>query len=583
MKSKMSIQKAVRGLGHRRIPVLAAALLAGGSWLGSLNPAQAQTCPEPTASQFRATALLTTGFRHPVHMAMAPDKRIFVADMRTGDIQLYKPGATSLTVAGKVPTRYDNEDGFLGLTLHPKFAQNGFLFAMFTHATVNPPSHVLVRYKVNGDVVDIASGVELLKIPRVTGARYHAAGGMAWDGNDNLIIGTGDDTNPHGAPNDGFGAIYWKEAGKDAQKSAANTNDLRGKVLRIHPVETAVDGKYYTIPAGNLKEVYASLWPNQADKDKVRPEILAMGARNPFRVSAHPTKGWVFFGDVGPDAGGNSATRGRAGHDELNFVTEAGNYGWPYCNGNNFAYNNVDYSGATGVPGAAFDCANLTNSSPNNTGVAKLPPARPATIWYAASNTADWKEVGTGSETAMAGPVYQFDASNPSTTKFPPQFHGRLLFYDWSRQVFRLITLDDQGKYKSIVNFPLNNPGSSLGSVTGMEYGPDGSLYVLRYSNAGYGGEGTTGALYRVDYTGTYDPSCAPVSIAQGLSRKPGQSMVTVSGIQPLQLPSGIKGFDVFDLSGRKVWNYVRAEAQDDMQVHFPAHLKNQLLQVRYQ
>ena len=133
-------------------------------------------------------------------------------------------------------------------------------------------------------------------------------------------------------------------SGKDAQKSSSNTNDLRGKILRIHPVDAAVNGKWYTNPAGKL-------FPEGTVK--TRPEIYAMGARNPFRVSAHPATGWVFFGEVGPDANDPVANRGRQGHDELNVVATAGNYGWPYCNGNNFAYNSMDYKPTrpTGCPG----------------------------------------------------------------------------------------------------------------------------------------------------------------------------------------------------------------------------------------
>ncbi len=61
----------------------------------------------------------------------------------------------------------------------------------------------------------------------------------------------------------------------DAQRSAANTNDLRGKVLRIKP--KANGG--YAIPRGNLFPV---------GTPKTRPEIYAMGLRNPFRIEVDP-------------------------------------------------------------------------------------------------------------------------------------------------------------------------------------------------------------------------------------------------------------------------------------------------------
>src|SRR5204863_2796075 len=151
----------------------------------------------------------------------------------------------------------------------------------------------------------------------------------------------------------------------DAQRSAGNTMDLRGKILRITPL--AAGG--YSIPPGNL-------FPNGGG----RPEIYAMGMRNPFRFSIDSRTGWLYFGDVGPDALTDSATRGPRGYDEINRARTAGNYGWPYCIADNEPY--IDYDFETEVSSAAFDCAAPTNDSPNNTGSSTLPPARAALLWY---------------------------------------------------------------------------------------------------------------------------------------------------------------------------------------------------------
>lgn len=539
-------------------------------------PAHAQTCAEPAAADFRVTPLVETGLRNPVHLAVAPDGRVFIAEMRTGEIRLYKPGSTGTTVAGTVPSRYDNEDGLLGITLHPKFAENGFLFALFTVQGTAAPAQAVMRYKVTGDVIGISGGVEVLRFSRVPGGKYHAAGGMAWDAAENLIIGTGDDTNPHDAPNDGYGAIYYKEPGKDAQKSASNTNDLRGKILRIKPVDPAVGGKYYTIPPGNL-------FPEGTAQ--TRPEILAMGARNPYRVSVHPVTGWVFFGEVGPDANTTNAQRGRMGHDEFNIVTTAGNFGWPYCNGNNFAYNNVDYSGATGVPGSPFDCASPVNNSPNNTGLKNLPASRAPMMWYAGNNSTDWKELGNGAETAMAGPVYQYDRTSTSTTKFPPQYDGRVMFWDWSRRVAKLITLESDGRYKSMVNFPNSNFGTTFGSVISAEYGKDGSLYILRYSKNGYSDEGTTGGLFRVDYTGARNETCLPTSLVarRGAIGAPARgALAGIPGMTSFEIPADKQGLEVFDLSGKRVFVERRNGRAGSLRVELPSGLASGLVKARF-
>ena len=49
----------------------------------------------------------------------------------------------------------------------------------------------------------------------------------------------------------------------------------------------------YTIPAGNLFK---------PGTKGTRPEIFVMGTRNSFRLGVDPKNGYVYWGDVGPDA-----------------------------------------------------------------------------------------------------------------------------------------------------------------------------------------------------------------------------------------------------------------------------------------
>ncbi|OKJ66344.1 hypothetical protein AMK29_17020 [Streptomyces sp. CB02261] len=100
----------------------------------------------------------------------------------------------------------------------------------------------------------------------------------------------------------------------DAQRSSGNTNDLRGKLLRVHT--EAAGGS--TIPAGNL------LAPGTA---KTRPEIYAMGFRNSFRFAADPKTGWISTAGYGPDANQENANRGPEGTVEWNLIKQPGFHG----------------------------------------------------------------------------------------------------------------------------------------------------------------------------------------------------------------------------------------------------------------
>jgi hypothetical protein len=122
----------------------------------------------------------------------------------------------------------------------------------------------------------------------------------------------------------------------------------------------------YTIPNGNL-------FPK--DGAQGRPEIYAMGCRNPWRMSVDEKTGIVYWGEVGPDAGGDNA-RGPRGYDEINQAKKPGNFGWPFFVGSNFAYAHYDF--ATRKAGEKYDPTHPVNDGINNTGSKVLPPAMPA-------------------------------------------------------------------------------------------------------------------------------------------------------------------------------------------------------------
>ena len=76
--------------------------------------------------------------------------------------------------------------------------------------------------------------------------------------------------------------------------------------------------------------------------DKTRPEIYVMGDRNPWRPSIDSKTGWLYWGEVGPDANADTKTT-RTGMDEFNQARKAGYFGWPYFIGENVGYPMYDY------------------------------------------------------------------------------------------------------------------------------------------------------------------------------------------------------------------------------------------------
>ena len=216
------------------------------------------------------------------------------------------------------------------MALDPNFETNNWIYLYYSPVGDVEKQHVS-RFVYKDGTLEVNSEKVILEVKTQRKECCHAGGSLEFGPDGNLFISTGDDTNPFAS--DGYspsdeqtGRTAW-----DAQRSSASPNDLRGKILRITPKD---DGTY-TIPAGNL-------FPEGTEG--TRPEIYVMGCRNPFRIAIDPHTKYLYWGDVGPDAGKDSLGRGPRGYDEVNQARQAGFFGWPLFIGNNYAYNKYDFA-----------------------------------------------------------------------------------------------------------------------------------------------------------------------------------------------------------------------------------------------
>ncbi|MEU3760178.1 PQQ-dependent sugar dehydrogenase [Streptomyces albogriseolus] len=492
-----------RLLGHRRVRTLLTALTCAAALALPLGPAATAapaTAPAPVdranaAEDFQqvtlAKGVAETG--EPMTLAVLPDRSVLHTS-RDGTLRRTDASGTT-TVAGRLDVYSHDEEGLQGVAVDPGFAANRFVYLYYAPKLDTPAGDApsdgsaadfapfdgvnrLSRFVLRPDgTLDAASERKILDVPASRGLCCHVGGDIDFDADGNLYLSTGDDTNPFAS--DGYTPIDERASRNpayDAQRSAGNTNDLRGKILRI---KVQADGSY-TVPPGNL-------FP--PGTGRTRPEIYAMGFRNPFRMSVDQATGTVYVGDYGPDAGTASPSRGPAGQVEFNRITRAGNYGWPYCTGRNDAY--VDHDFASGSSGARFDCSAPRNTSPRNTGLTDLPPAQPAWIPYDGGSV---PEFGTGSESPMGGPVYRYDADSASDVKFPEEYDGDFFAGEFGRRWIKRIETGGDGTVQSINTFPWNGT-----QVMDMAFGPDGALYVLDYGTGYFNGDHNS-ALYRIEH-----------------------------------------------------------------------------------
>ena len=229
---------------------------------------------KPDDNRFTPVVLTQTGdFDEPMNFEVLKDGRVYVNE-RKGVLKVYDPITKMVKVVGTIPvnTKYTSaegvvteaEEGFIGFTLDPNFDENSYAYFFYAHPTEK--KDVLSRWEIKNDKLVQGSEKVLLEISTQREICCHPGGGMTWDKDKDLYITVGNNTGnvaDKSQTDERPNRSSW-----DDQRGSGNTNDLRGKILRIHPEK---DGTY-SIPDGNLFAKGTA---------KTRPEIYVISDRNP--------------------------------------------------------------------------------------------------------------------------------------------------------------------------------------------------------------------------------------------------------------------------------------------------------------
>jgi cytochrome c len=488
----------------------------------------------------------------PIEVEVLPDGRV-LQTTRPGQVRLHDPVSGTTTVIATIAVYNHDEDGLYGGAIDPDFARNHWVYLYYAPPLNTPaddPSTPAVnegnsptsstdphawdaftgynqlsrfRYvETPTPHLDPASEQQILRVGTDRGACCHVAGEIRFDSHGNLLMVTGDDTPAGGGNSGGFSpfndeltvaptascpAPCYNAPYVDARRSAGNTNDLRGKLLRVR---VRPDGTY-TIPKGNLFRPGTAL---------TRPEIYAMGFRNPFRLNLDAND-VAYVTDYSPDSRTPQVFRGPPGVGRLEIVRHPANYGWPYCVSPTLPYYRWNFTTSTPLdsPPRVFECANPShgpsNESRHNTGLAVTPALTAPDMWYsyndnnpptplgtpcAAYYTQDppgtcprlFPELGPGGGVGPHGAApYHFDPKNPNPTKFPAYYDGSIFFGEFTRDYLREIRLDSRGRIFKINNLLDCGDASADRAVLpfvcdapmDMRWGPDGDFYLLSYGD----------------------------------------------------------------------------------------------------
>ncbi|MFD5041071.1 ThuA domain-containing protein [Streptomyces sp. NPDC058377] len=465
-------------------------LLGGIEWAAGAKPGD---CTATRTRSFQRIPLATSGLTDPVDVAVAPDRRVFVA-RRTGELEVVDQRTMKVSTALDLaypPGTAGRADGLIGLTLDPGFAENNWLYLLRseTPRPENLPSETprsgtaghrlaLSRFTADGDTVDPASEKRLLTLPvrrPTAGSGPPPSGSLAFDRAGRLYVGAG---------------------GISVPSASGAPDDPQGSVLRITPQD---DGTY-TVPAGNLLD------PGTAG---ARPEIYATGLRAPYRFTVDPANGTLLAAGTGAD-----------GAVEYVRITEAGRVGRPYCSG--------------GTSRGAADCAPRGNGG-GTTGPTAGPPVSGPVYDYDPANL-----YRTKFPEYFAGKWLTYDPADGRFTALSFQRTDQ----SFSDPRFARVGAGELQSAKGVFgDMKWQRPAAAA-------FGPDGALYVVDsgpVSGPGLDG-GTEGAgLFRVDHVG--DGRLPGAAVTTDRDNGPAPLTVSFTGAGS-GLPHGVPVTYAWDFDG---------------------------------
>jgi glucose/arabinose dehydrogenase len=242
--------------------------------------------------------LVADGFDQPIQVVDPGDGsgRLFVVE-QPGRIHIVRDGRVVpepfLDITNLVGCC--GERGLLSVAFHPDYANNGYVFVDYTDSNGGT---VVARYRVSSTDPDRADPASAKTILFIDQPAANHNGGL-------LLFG----------PQDGYLYIGLGDGGGGNGQNGQDLSTLLGKILRID-IDQMTDDLRYAIPPDNP----------YVDQPGARPEIWALGLRNPWRFSFDRVTGDLWIGDVG------SAT-----YEEVNYQPAAGageeNYGWDLMEG----------------------------------------------------------------------------------------------------------------------------------------------------------------------------------------------------------------------------------------------------------
>jgi aldose sugar dehydrogenase len=221
---------------------------------------------------------LVTGLAHPWSLAFLPDGRMLVTE-RAGRLRVVAKDfkLDPRPVEGTPQVAAVGQGGLFDVVLHPRYAENGWIYLAYNGAGGSGHGTELMRAKLDGH--RLAQGEVLFRLEPKSSGGQHFGGRIVFDRAGHVFLTLGD---------------------RGERDRAQRLDDHAGSVIRLQD-----DGR---VPADNpfVKRAGA------------KPEKFSIGNRNMQGAALHPGTGELWTHEHGPQGG-----------DEINVIRSGRNYGWP--------------------------------------------------------------------------------------------------------------------------------------------------------------------------------------------------------------------------------------------------------------